>query len=321
MAHNKLAEIEKELAALEAAEAQAASTMEAEPKEEAEVVEGAVSHAELDTQQEEEPAQLAELRAEAEKWKEKATKRDADVSMAFQDRAEFRKKLEERDAVIDDLKAKLEAISTQIENKKAVLVDADLDVDPEFESEFPDLSGYAKKVAASAASKALEKAAALEAKLNEINAIQAKRVAEDSLTSYRNAVESEHPDFEEFVSGRYSELIGVWANRPGKPKIVASIIQNPTAYDPSDLAYVLHQFKAENGIASGKKQAVAAKKPAPGDVAVSTGSKAKVDDPNTLKPFNNAELADIESLIRDNRRDPKKMAEIERRLELTFGGR
>jgi hypothetical protein len=26
-------------------------------------------------------------------------------------------------------------------------------------------------------------------------------------------------------------------------------------------------------------------------------------------------------MIRDNRRDPKKMAEIERRLELTFGGR
>lgn len=255
---------------------------------------------------EEDPLEV--LKAEAAKWKEKAQKRDADTSMAFQDRAEFKRELEAKNKMIEEMQRKFEALETKLNERSRNVSLDDFALDAEFEEEYPEIAKNAKKAAAFATAKALERVQSVE---DQFKAILEARKVDESMTAlqkHKMEVTKSHPDIDEFVEGQYAEAFTFWANKPDKPAYFAQVVSNPLAFAPSDVSYVISQFKQEARI--GAQKAATAKKPAPGDVAIGTKSKAKVEvqkEDNTIATMSHAEYL---QLLTQNKKNPARMQEI-----------
>lgn len=258
------------------------------------------------------------------KGKEKRDKElEAGMTKAFQEKKELEKALEaERSKAteIEALKAQIEELKASLTKPAAPAVPApELDLDPDFEENYPDVARQMKALAAKIAAQAAAPVQAVTAQLEEQRKREAAELQKAEAARHFATVQAAHPDAGKFFAeDGLCDAIHAWAET--KAPVVRDILINPPSRPAEDLIWVLNEFKREAGLANQQKPKA---KPVTGDLAIKTGSPttpAPVTDPDF---FTEQELKNYDSLfnkamaIRDPELRRAKLLELDKKLTNT----
>lgn len=256
-------------------------------------------------------------RKEAETWKKRKGDADRALTPAQQEAARLRKEKEERDAIflrrLDEIESLVKQGAKPVSQSEPDLGSL---IDNEFRETYPDIAARLE-----AMQKANElRVAKAEARTKEFEAFFEKQRQEAEaarLEEYKVKHYSETkrliPEIDEFVDPeKLGTPLVAWGQT--QPPYKLDVILNPLSYSPSDVADVINQFKHSTGLNSPKP----VKKPNLGDIATrATGAPTNIAEPKGESVLSDEEFSNIDELLRQNAKNPKRVQELVELFERT----
>lgn len=256
-------------------------------------------------------------RKEAETWKKRKGDADRALTPAQQEAARLRKEKEEKEDVLLRRMNEIESLLRQtvkppvhdeVETRSVSTIDDD------FRETYPDI---AERLEAIQRANELRVARA-EAKTKEIETFFEKQRQEAENAKVRDE-EVRHyletkrlvPDIDDFIDqDKLGTPLVAWGQTQPQYKLRA--ILEPSKHDPSLVADVINQFKASTGMNSPKQ-----KKPSLGDLATKASSATVVSEPVGEKLLSDEDFNNIDELLRQNAKNPKKFSQLVELYEQT----
>lgn len=186
--------------------------------------------------------EMAKKAADAEAIKQK---RDADLERGLHEKISESKRLQ---AELEDRDRKLEELQRALGSKN-VEEAFDSEAVASLDEEFPDLSPHVKKMLSTALAKQNQtfehKLKAYEESVSQVVSKLKQEEAAANANIHFAQVKAKVEDAEKYFDANgLGSVIRAWAS-DGKPGYFAKVLSAPTSFDPSDVAYVISEFKKE----------------------------------------------------------------------------
>lgn len=266
-----------------------------------------------DTPPEPEPVKDADYwKAEYQKIEAVKNKRDKDLEKGLHTTLQEKSSLEKELESVRNKASEVDALKAEIERLRTNQVPEVMTLDPDFEDSYPDIAVQIKGIAARIQSTADQRLDELRKEItSQRDRIEAERKNAVVQEHFLN-VQAVHADASEYFDpNKLGGAIQAWAS--SKAEVVENILNNPAAYKPQDVAWVISEFKKEVGLTTKHK-------PVTGDISIKTGHATQVSNQVESDELTGDEIKHYDRMLEKakNISDPEKRSkalnDLERKL-------